>query len=463
LSELKSEQENLEALLQREPPELLSERQWWSDFWKMIPQHLRPLKPPEGLFALPLLETVAKQFGAWSSELAREEYVAQRYDRLIGDWVANLNSLSEEEKEELKDVYIQNANVIGITCGQAPKLTPKELKTFAIFDTVVIDEVSKATAPELLLPAIKGKKLILIGDRHQLPPMIDDKTLRQIAEEAGQDLQAYRFLHRSYFKERYDEAPDTMKCMLSIQYRMHPDIMAAINQFYERPLECGLTQPDIERDHQIDSPLVSRNKHLIWVTMPLAHKEKQHSRTILVRNQMSGQEVFPPYRSRYDGFKEEAEGTSYKNLREIEIIEQICEELQRAWAPKRAAGAPRKEIGIITFYGAQERLLREHFPAKNTRFPALNIRTGSVDRFQGAERAVIIVSMVRNNDERNIGFAKEDERINVAFSRAQELLIIVGCHELFCGSARSGGAVKRYNKVSEVVANRGEFINVSCI
>jgi superfamily I DNA and/or RNA helicase len=394
----------------------------------------------------------------------REEYVAQRYDRLIADWVTHLGNLSEDEKRKLQEVYIKNANVIGITCGQAPKLTPKELRTFASFDTIIIDEVSKATAPELLLPAIKGKKLILIGDQHQLPPMIEDKTLAQMAEESGKE---YRFLDRSYFKERYKEAPDAIKRMLSIQYRMHPDIMAAINQFYQRPLECGLNQPDIERDHQLESALVRKNRHLIWVTPPLvsAHAQKQRSQTILVRNRTSGREVFR-YQSNYNSFGEEADGTSYKNYREVEIIEKICEEFQRIWTLKKAAGAERKEIGVITFYAAQEKLLYDRLLSRNdnsSRFPALNVRVGTVDRFQGMERAVIIVSMVRNNSQRDIGFARRDERINVAFSRAQELLVIVGCHDLFCGTARYEEAIERYNNVSKIVEKRGDFIDVSCV
>ena len=185
LDELQSEWETLEASLQHDPTDLLAERQWWSDFWATIPEHLRPLVPPEGISAPPFLEAVEKQFTDWASELAREEHMEQRYDRLIADWITHLRNLSEDEKRKLQDVYVKNANVIGITCGQAPRLTPGELHTFASFDAVIIDEVSKATAPELLLPAIKGKKLILIGDQHQLPPMIEDKTLVQMTEEAG--------------------------------------------------------------------------------------------------------------------------------------------------------------------------------------------------------------------------------------------------------------------------------------
>jgi hypothetical protein len=464
LSELRSEWETFEGLLQHDPSALLAERQWWRDFWETIPEHLGPLVPPEGIFALPFLEAVEKQFTSWKLELAKEEVVADRYDRLVADWVTRLRNLSEDETRELQKIYIKNANVIGITCGQAPKLSFEEERTFASFDTIIIDEVSKATAPELLLPAIKGKRLILIGDQHQLPPMIEDKTLVQMAEESEKDPQEYRFLNRSYFKERYNEAPEAIKRMLSIQYRMHPDIMAAINQFYEHPLECGLNQPDVERDHQLESALVRKNKHLIWVTTPLV-SEKQRSRMILIRNKATGREVFR-YRSPSNSFGDEAEGTSYRNHREVEIIEKICEEFQRIWALKKATGAEPKEIGVITFYAAQEKLLRDCLLSRNgksSRFGALNIRIGTVDRFQGMERAIIIVSMVRNNSDRDIGFARKDERINVAFSRAQELLVIVGCQDLFCGTARYEEAVERYNNVSKIVKKRGDFIDVSCI
>jgi len=70
--------------------------------------------------------------------------------------------------------------------------------------------------------------------------------------------------------------------------------------------------------------------------------------------------------------------------------------------------------------------------------------------------------MVRNNSQGDIGFAKKDERINVAFSRAQQLLVIVGCHDLFCSTAREGLAVERYQNVAKIVKHRGDFVDISC-
>ena len=348
------------------------------------------------------------------------------------------------------------------------KLSPRDLRAFSSFDIVIIDEVSKATPPELLLPALKGKKLILIGDQHQLPPMIDDKTLDQMAEETGQDPLALRALNQPYFADRYKEAPAEIKRMLYIQYRMHPDIMAAINQFYERPLECGLNQPDIERDHQFASHLVRANKHLIWVTTPPISARTHHQQTkeITARNKATGKKIFT-YKSEQTSFGEEKVGTSYVNKREVEIIKKICEDLQASWTHKTKAGAQPKEIGIITFYAAQQSELYKNLNpsrgSKSSQFDALSIRVSTVDRFQGMEREIIIVSMVRNNNQADIGFAKKYERINVAFSRAQQLLIIVGCHDLFCDTSHGEEAAERYNNVSKIIKHRGDFIDVSSL
>ncbi len=351
LSRLRTERDKYAASLQQGTANLLDERQWWGSIWETIPEYLRPVISQGDIFSLPFLDAIRQQFTSWEHVLMEEERFAQRYDRLIDDWIITLQSLSEHDRQELQNVYLKNANVIGITCGQAYRFTYKDFNAFSKFNVVIIDEVSKATPPELLLPAIRGKKLILIGDQHQLPPMIKDKTLEQMAEEMGQDPAKYHHFNESYFAQRYKEAPDEIKCMLSIQYRMHPDIMAAINQFYERPLECGLNQPDIERDHQLASPLVAQNKHLIWVRTPLI--SNRDSKRISARNKTSGREVFA-YQSKYNNFGEESKGTSFVNRREVEIIERICQDLQQTWAPKTAAGDEAKEIGVITFYAEQD-------------------------------------------------------------------------------------------------------------
>jgi hypothetical protein len=449
------------------------ERAWWLDFWERIPANLRPFESAEDIFTPEFRAACTAQFLAWRQQLDEHKAMSVRFDSLLADWIEDVKKTTPHERKWLENLYVQNANVIGITCGQVSKLGRRSAngsnyESIAIngyFNAVIIDEVSKATAPELLLPAMRGRKLILIGDHRQLPPIIEEKTLDEMAEAEGKDPQSYAFLKQSYFKDRFTEAPPGLKYQLTIQYRMHPDIMAAINQFYDIPLECGLTNPDVERDHKLaHSNLVRSNKHIIWVATPLAqHRyQRQSERNLILHNHNTGNEALRvPTQCAH--FGEQEMGTSCYNEREIEIVEGICADLQRSWYSQVTAGAKPKEVGVITFYAEQEKQLRRRLldrrsSAGRKPFNALNIRVGTVDRFQGMERPVIIVSMVRNNTDRKIGFAKEDERINVAFSRAQELLVIVGCHDLFCDY---GEAAERYRKVAEVVKKLGDFIDVS--
>ena len=277
----------------------------------------------------------------------------------------------------------------------------------------------------MLIPALKAKKLVLVGDHRQLPPMLNDDTIEEIAEELGTTTRELNYLKESLFKKLFESAPESIKNMLTIQYRMHPQIMGAINQFYEDNLECGLTNPDEQRRHNLADSNFQNNNHIVWATTPQQLK-----------------------------FREQKIGTSLINEKEIEVIENICQKFEQIWSVRVKQGQPRKEVGIITFYDRQLKLIESRINPK--KFPSLHIRTGTVDRFQGMERQVIIVSMVRNNNQRNIGFAKTPERVNVAFSRAQELLVIVGCHSLFT-------QFPIYSQVSDVVRLHGGLIDVSDI
>ena len=97
-----------------------------------------------------------------------------------------------------------------------------------------------------------------------------------------------------------------------------------------------------------------------------------------------------------------------------------------------------KEIGIITFYAAQLRQIRKLVDELQQELPHLKIRTGTVDRFQGMERQVVLVSLVRNNPGRSVGFAERPERLNVALSRAQELLVVIGSQSHFSQAVECG-------------------------
>jgi DNA polymerase III delta prime subunit len=412
---------------QQLPPSLISERKWWESAWQTIPDRLKPQIPSNGLFDINFLRTVKAQFETWHQQLTEEESQIKCYQNLTQDWIAKLRNPSEQDQSELRRIYIDNANVIGITCSQVAGYGFKE---FSNFDVVIIDEVSKCTPPEILIPALKGKKLVLIGDYRQLPPMLQDKSLEEIATEMGSEPEDISFLEESLFKKQFEAASESIKRRLTIQYRMHPYIMGAINQFYDHSLRCGIIEPEKARSHNLAGDIILENHHLIWVKTP------QEPR-----------------------FEEQLEGTSRYNLKEVEAIDILCEQMEEVWSLKVAEGQPKKEIGIITFYGAQLRRIEEML--SDRKFPSLAIRTGTVDRFQGMERPIIIVSMVRNNPDGDIGFAKKPERVNVAFSRAQELLIIVGCHSLF--TKHKGKVGSMYSEVANIVRRNGGLIDVSSV
>ena len=430
-TQLQQSQTQLDAIerqLQQQLKHLNTKRTWWQEAWSAIPDRLKPVVPSTGLFNLDFLGGIQAQFHFWQQELAKEEAYLNRYQHIVSDWIAKLRNPSDQDSNELRRIYLDNANVIGITCSQSAKRDFSE--EFKSFDVVIIDEVSKCTPPELLIPALKGKKLVLVGDHRQLPPMLDSKALEDIAEELGSTEEELSFLEQSLFKSQFEAAGEGIKKMLTTQYRMHPSIMGAINQFYDNKLECGLFDADKQRAHHLAGSVIKENHHLIWVQMPVEHS-----------------------------FKEQKDGTSFANVKEIEVIATLCQQMEKAWFPKIKQGEPRKEIGIITFYGRQLKLIEDRIDAG--RFPSLHIRTGTVDRFQGMESQVVIVSMVRNNDQQQVGFAKKPERVNVAFSRAQELLVIVGCRSLF---TQQGGRVgSMYSNVSNVVRLHGGFVNVSDI
>jgi hypothetical protein len=427
-NQLQQVEVQLQQLQQQQlPPTLIYERKWWESVWQSIPDRLKPPISVNGLFDLNFLRIVKTQFETWHQQLTQEESQLKGYENLTHDWIAKLRNPSEQDQSELRQVYIDNANVIGITCSQVAGYGFKE---FTNFDVVIIDEVSKCTPPEILIPALKGKKLVLIGDYRQLPPMLHENSLEEIATEMGSEPEDIRFLEESLFKKQFEAAPESIKRRLTIQYRMHPYIMGAINQFYDHSLRCGIIQPEKERAHNLAGDIIREQHHLLWVKMPQEHS-----------------------------FEEQVDGTSRYNLKEIDAIDILCEQMEDVWSLKVAEGEPKKEIGIITFYGAQLRRIEEMLSGRQ--FPSLSIRTGTVDRFQGMERQIIIVSMVRNNPNGDIGFAKKPERVNVAFSRAQELLVVVGCHSLF--TQHKGKVGSMYSEVANIVRRNGGLIDVSSI
>lgn len=381
----------------------------------------------EGIEQVLLKEDIKKYYLNLWKQKKEDDF---KYLALTKEWGKRILKKSENDYTALKNIYIENANVIGITCSQSG--SNEFSKQYPVFDVAIIDEVSKATPPELILSVLKAKKIILVGDHKQLPPMIGMETYEEIAKQFGISEDETQHMKKSLFEELFINAPEELKVMLSTQYRMHPQIMDSINQFYidenERGLSCGISNPDVIKAHNCYGGAIEERNHIMWVDMPLKKEfHEEQSRT----------------------------NFSYSNKVEVESIKDILRTIAKNL--KANNYERQKQIGIISFYSSQVKLLEKEL--LNSDFSKsidnISLRIGSVDRFQGIECEVIICSFVRNNPNGEIGFAKDPRRVNVALSRAKELLIIVGCSELFCSRNRSDAATEVYQTVRNAILETG--------
>lgn len=403
---------------------------------------------------------------------------------LLARWQAELTSPEQTTKSEFASKYLAHVNVVAST-GSAigdvstkgkwtsfykqylqvfdrtnyEKFVDRQREAFGIkritFDVVIMDEASKATPPEVALVLVYAKKLVLIGDHRQLPPMLDEGDFKSTLVGIGEKRLAAEFTREdaetSHFERLFTNAAlhPSLVSRFNTQYRMHPHINDVIQQFYlaDGGLHCGITSDDADdpnlsnpgsRYHGLHLPgFIEPDKHLIWV------------------------EVDEP---------EMAELTSRVNWSEVQAVRAVLKCLERAEgfpAFQRSRNKPEeKEVGIITFYGKQRLLLQGVADEFEKSVPT---RVRTVDKFQGMERNVVIVSTVRSNKlaasryqapdlvsypdnggypvQRSLGFAEFPNRLNVALSRAKRLLIIVGNSQHF---AQNDCYQRVYEKVCEV-------------
>jgi superfamily I DNA and/or RNA helicase len=394
-------------------------------------------------------EKVLKQLASLSftmESLKQEKQKLPLLQSIQGKWLSLLEEANDHDLDEIRKLYVKHANVIGTTCVASAR--KDFIDSYPVFDVVIIDEVSKATPPELLLPMLKGKKIILVGDHHQLPPLLGNDTLEETLQEIADDSEEFegkaelkKLLKESLFERLFKNLPNSNKTMLAIQYRMHEDIMEAITPFYEQEnekLQCGLIDSDSERDHLLESLHIQRENHLLWLDIP--------NEPAFFEERMKG-------------------GKSLYNPAELRRIGALLKELDEAASRAKQAGrmeaSEKKSIGVISFYGEQVKRL-DRMIHQELSLSHLTIRTGTVDRFQGMEMDVILVSMVRNhqNKQDDIGFAKDYRRLNVALSRARELLVLIGSTKMFTERTKQADTRLMYSRVLEAVKKQQGLITL---
>lgn len=369
----------------------------------------------------------------WMLDTAASATTRRALQTPIAAWQHALAECSKELKMAFHEAYMRSVNVIGATCSESgstrfaslcSKLYQISADADPVFDLVIMDEASKATPPELILPLTLGKKVVIIGDHKQLPPMLDSQDFAEAMDSIGAkhlaDELSKQELKISQFEKLFVNAPDFAKVSLDTQFRMHEKIMNCIKQFYadQRELEhgllCGIQDsqdvPDLtdkgSRYHGLTcTPFITPDTHAIWVDVQSPEMKREGA-------------------------------TSFYNEGEIQAVRTVLQLLKNADGFKQymdsCATDEEREIGVITYYAAQKNELINALQDID-----LPLRINTVDKFQGMERNIVIVSTVRSNrsiiggnkeqpNEFEMGFAKELQRINVGFSRAKRLLIVVG-------------------------------------
>jgi len=282
--------------------------------------------------------------------------------------------LKEREKKSVAEILSKAQVILSTLSGAANNLLEK-----MEFDYVVIDEVSQSLEAECWIAALKGKRLILAGDPEQLPPTIKS------------ELAASKGLSTTLFDRIRTLYGDKVIRLLKIQYRMN----ALISQWSSNEMYKGELVPhDSVRDR-------------VLFQLPKT-KKSEETEAVLMLIDTAGCNMFET---------ESNDDESKFNEDEAKVVQKHVTKLIED-------GIPPAEIAIITPYNAQVSILKN---ALKEKFPDLEI--GSVDGFQGREKEAVVISLVRSNENGEVGFLKENRRLNVAITRAKRHVCIIGDSE----------------------------------
>ena len=377
-------------------------------------------------------------------------------EEVLREWKESLVMPDQAMRQTFAEAYKASYNIMGMTCGKVDSNDFKNNRGREGFDVVIMDEASKCTPPELIMPLCYARKAIVIGDHRQLPPVMYAKDFQDKLESLGSERASFLASHlnpemveTSLFKRLItnEAISPTIKATFNEQYRMHPQINEVIEQFYADDsggLHCGLSPAKVDinnfseresRYHGFLFPnVIDPHKHVLWIDVA--------------------------------GSSEGRDGESWYNDEEVKAVESFIIALVNSIGYKEyfdywhnynnvEASNTEGQIGVISFYSAQVDRLRRKMQSLRARFEVFS-RADSVDNFQGQERGIVIVSTVRTNGHG--GFTRSPERLNVALSRARRLLVIVGDSQFF-GSVRDKDGKYIYRNVIEKIKANGGFIN----
>eukprot|EP01060_Flectonema_neradi_P004195 TRINITY_DN12747_c0_g1_i3.p1 TRINITY_DN12747_c0_g1~~TRINITY_DN12747_c0_g1_i3.p1 ORF type:complete len:651 (+),score=125.36 TRINITY_DN12747_c0_g1_i3:48-1955(+) len=281
--------------------------------------------------------------------------------------IRSLNrDLRDQERKRSKEVLSRANVVVGTLVNSASYIVRSQM-----FDYVIIDEACQALESSCWIALPRAPVFVLAGDPFQLPPTV---------------LTDSKELSKTLFERIYDNTTlrKDICCTLTTQYRMNELISEwSSKEFYDDRL----------------LPDDSVAEHLLCDMDGVKETETSTIPFLLLDTSLAGYE------------EEEDVRGSKRNPGEVQVCSDHVNDLL-------SCGVVPSQIAVITPYAAQVASLRESLPE--------SIEVGTVDGFQGREKEAIILSLVRSNEQGEIGFLKDYRRINVAITRARRQIVIVG-------------------------------------
>nr|XP_055035797.1 probable helicase senataxin isoform X1 [Misgurnus anguillicaudatus]XP_055035798.1 probable helicase senataxin isoform X1 [Misgurnus anguillicaudatus] len=312
------------------------------------------------------------------------------------------------KRQESQALVLQNAHVICCTLSTSGSTVLENAFRrlgHEPFSCVIIDEASQAKETETLIPMLyRCPAVILVGDPNQLPPTV----VSQKAKELGYD----QSLMVRLCKSLQSNSQPSPVFLLSMQYRMHPDICEFPSKYIYNNTLKNDWQGQCRQYEEEERTLTVSELSFIRLLRGRCECETAQKRC-------SFSWPFKPYRvfDVTDG-RENKEGDSFSNQKEVKLVLMLLKLLSEKQSVR---------VGVITPYNAQKRKIMDAMRKPDFECKHLQVEVDTVDGFQGREMDCIIVSCVRASSEMgSIGFLGNRQRLNVTITRAKFSLFILG-------------------------------------
>lgn len=363
----------------------------------------------EGGAAQEILKDIEKDIGSTLGQIKK----CKRYGERKALW-SELKQLRKElrmrEKKIVQDL-LRDAQVVlstlhGAGSNELFALAKEYSVDNPLFHTIVIDEVSQSLEPQCWIPLLTHlgcRRLVIAGDNMQLPATVKSREEVVPLIKKGQPIADLEYTLFDRLVEEHNG--HEFKRLLNVQYRMNQQIM----EFPSREL--------------YDGQLLAGDavKHILLCDLPEVESTDETTVPCIWYDTQGGDYSEQASDDDPKSVISASAGSKFNEMETAVVLGHVQKLV--------AAGVPPEMVGVISPYSAQVSLLKKNVASKFDN----RIEVATIDGFQGREKEVIVMSLVRSNDNREVGFLQDRRRLNVAMTRPKRHLCVVGDLELLAG------------------------------